>query len=66
MNQVKKRQPRNSNEVNESIKKHSLLLPYLVEKGSTIIKTLSKELRRIPKKNQNGSNLCGYKSRILI
>ena len=46
MNQVKNRQPKHSNEINENIKKHSLLLPYQREKGSTITKTLSEELKR--------------------
>ena len=36
MNQGKNWQPRNSNEVNENIKTHSLLLPHQGEKGSTI------------------------------
>ena len=45
MNQVKSKQPRNSSEINESINKHLLLLPYQWEKRSTIIKKLSKELR---------------------
>ena len=45
------RHQRNSNEINESIIKHSLLLPYQGEKGSTSMKTLSKELRRILPEN---------------
>ena len=45
MNQVKDRQPRNSNETNGNIK-NILLLPCKGEKWSTITKTLSKELRR--------------------
>ena len=45
------RQPSNSNEINESIKKHSLLLPYLDERETSIMKTSSKELRRILPEN---------------
>ena len=46
MNQLKNRQPRNSNGIHESIKRHSLSLPYQGEKRSTIMKTLSKELKK--------------------
>ena len=45
MNQLKDRQPRNSDEANGNIK-NILLLPCKREKWSTITKTLSKELRR--------------------
>ena len=46
MNRVVDRQPRNSSEANESIKKTFFLLPYQWDKGSTIMETLSNELRR--------------------
>ena len=46
MNQFKSRQPINSNEINKSINKYYLLVPYQGEKGFTIMKKLSKELRR--------------------
>ena len=46
MNRVIDRQPRNSNEATESIKKTFFLLPYQWDKGSAIMETLSNELRR--------------------
>ena len=51
INQLKIRQPKNSNEIIKNIKKHSLLLPYQGEKRSTIMKTLSQELKRTLKEN---------------